>query len=250
MRFPVGALTVVTGVSGSGKSTLMEEVLYRNIQRKRGLATDAPGACDAIEGLEHFADVVWVDQSPPQASSRAIPVTYVGAWDYFRTLFARAPMAKARGYSATTFSFNTGDGRCPACEGSGAETVEMQFLADVRLTCEVCHGKRFKPEVLDVHVTLGGRSLSVADVLGLTVDEALRLLPAKVGATDKLLGLQAVGLGYLGLGQSLRDAVGRRGAAARRWPSTSSRAARRRCSCSTSRRPACTCRTSRASSRC
>ncbi|MCC6620083.1 MAG: excinuclease ABC subunit UvrA [Deltaproteobacteria bacterium] len=216
-RFPVGALTVVTGVSGSGKSTLMEEVLYRHIQRKRGVPTDPPGPCDRIDGLQHFADVVWVDQSPPQASSRAIPVTYVGAWDYFRGLFSRAPLAKARGYSPTTFSFNTGEGRCPACEGSGAETVEMQFLADVRLTCEVCQGKRFKPEVLDVEVKLGGRELSVSDVLALTVDEALELLMAKRVASDnraspsllaRLRGLQAVGLGYLGLGQSLATLSG------------------------------------------
>ncbi len=199
VSFPLGCVSVITGVSGSGKSTLMEDVLYRNVLRRQGRATEVPGACDAIEGLEHFSEVIWIDQSPPQASSRANPVTYVGAWDHFRQLFARTDDAKARGYTATTFSFNTGDGRCPACEGSGVETVEMQFLADVSLACEVCEGKRFKQEVLDVR--WGGKS--VADVLALTVDAAVPLLNPKVQATAALRSLQDVGLGYLRLGQPL-----------------------------------------------
>ncbi len=204
VSFPRGCLTVITGVSGSGKSTLMEDVLYKGILRRQGRATDLPGACDAIEGLEHFSEVVWIDQSPPQASSRANPVTYVGAWDHFRQLFARTDGAKARGYTATTFSFNTGDGRCPACEGSGLETVEMQFLADVSLTCEVCEGRRFKDEVLAVR----WQGRSVAEVLALTVDEAVVLLNPKIMAAQALRSLQDVGLGYLRLGQPLATLSG------------------------------------------
>ncbi len=203
-EFPVGALSVITGVSGSGKSTLLEDVLYRNVLRREGQATDTPGACDAIEGLEHFREVVWVDQTPPVASSRAIPVTYVGAWDYFRQLFARAPLAKARGYTATTFSFNTGEGRCPACEGAGVETIEMQFLADVTLKCEVCKGKRFRPEVLEVEC-LGK---TVAEVLDLTVDEAVELARERRPIVERLSMIRAVGLGYLKLGQPLSTLSG------------------------------------------
>ena len=204
VAFPTRALTVITGVSGSGKSTLLEDVLYKNILRKLGRATDPPGRCDAITGLEHFRDVVWIDQSPPQASSRANPVTYVGAWDHFRQLFARTEVAKARGYTPTTFSFNAGDGRCPACEGSGLEIVEMQFLADVNLACEVCGGKRFKDEILAVK--WNGRS--VAEVLDLTIDEAVPMLNPKIQATAALRSLQDVGLGYLKLGQSLSTLSG------------------------------------------
>jgi excinuclease ABC subunit A len=204
VHFPISALSVITGVSGSGKSTLLEDVLYRNILRQQGKTTDPPGPCDAIVGLEHFSDVVWIDQSPPQASSRANPVTYVGAWDHFRALFARTDDARARGYTPTTFSFNAGDGRCPACEGSGAETVEMQFLADVHLACEVCEGKRFKNEILEIR--WNGRS--VADVLGMTVDEAVPLLNPKLQATGALRSLQDVGLGYLRLGQPLATLSG------------------------------------------
>ncbi len=204
VSFPVGRLSVVTGVSGSGKSTLIEDVLHRHVLRRQGQATDTPGAVRAITGLEHFSEVVWVDQSPPQASSRAIPVTYVGAWDWFRNAFARTPLAKARGYTASTFSFNTGNGRCPACEGAGFETVEMQFLADVRLVCEACEGTRFRREVLDVT----WQGLSVSDVLNLTIDEALERMKAKTQAASQLEGLRAVGLGYLRLGQPLSTLSG------------------------------------------
>jgi len=204
VHFPVGALSVVTGVSGSGKSTLIEDVLHRHIVRSQGLATDTPGPVRAITGLEHFSEVVWVDQSSPQASSRAIPVTYVGAWDWFRNAFARTPIARERGYTSSTFSFNTGNGRCPACEGAGQETVEMQFLADVKLVCEACEGTRFRREVLDVT----WQGLSVAEVLNLTVDEATTLMTLKTKAARQLAGLAAVGLGYLRLGQPLSTLSG------------------------------------------
>jgi len=204
VSFPIGCVSVITGVSGSGKSTLMEDVLHRGVLRRQGRVTEMPGLCDRIDGLEHFSEVIWIDQSPPQASSRANPVTYVGAWDHFRQLFARTDGAKARGYTATTFSFNTGDGRCSACEGSGVETVEMQFLADVSLACEVCEGRRFKPEVLDVR----WQGRSVSDVLALTVDQAVPLLNQKIQACAALQSLQDVGLGYLRLGQPLATLSG------------------------------------------
>ncbi len=203
-HLPAGHLTVVTGVSGSGKSTLLEQVLYRNFLRARGKVTDPPGDCDGIDRLGSVWDVVWVDQSPPQASSRANPATYVKAWDGVRKLFAKQDLSKERGYTPTTFSFNTGTGRCAACEGAGVEKVEMQFLADVLLTCEVCNGKRFKEEVLDVT----WRDYTVADMLGLTVNEAIELLGMKSAAGKRLLALQEVGCGYLKLGQPLATLSG------------------------------------------
>jgi excinuclease ABC subunit A len=201
---PIGKLTVLTGVSGSGKSTLVEEVLHRGILRRRGEVTDPPGACDGIDGLDAIGEVVWIDQAPPQASSRANPATYVKAWDGIRSLFARQPLAKDRGYGPGTFSFNTAGGRCPACEGAGYERVEMQFLSDVFLTCQLCDGKRFVPEVLEV--TWEG--LSIADMLALTVDEAAELLPARSAPKRQLEILREVGLGYLSLGQPLATLSG------------------------------------------
>ncbi|TNF22739.1 MAG: excinuclease ABC subunit UvrA [Deltaproteobacteria bacterium] len=204
VRFPFGKLSVITGVSGSGKSTLLDHVLYRGWLRSRGRVTDRPGEHDRIDGLDRVSDVVWIDQTAPGASSRANPATYVKAWDGVRTLFARQPLAKERGYTAGTFSFNAGDGRCPACEGAGTERVEMQFLADVFLRCELCEGKRFKPEVLEV--TWKGRS--VADVLDLTIDEAATLFGGRSQAGKRLVPLQRVGLGYLRLGQALNTLSG------------------------------------------
>ncbi|PIE17018.1 MAG: excinuclease ABC subunit A [Proteobacteria bacterium] len=204
-RFPYGALTVVTGVSGSGKSTLVEGVLHRHSLRQRGRVTERPGAVDALRGLDRFCDVIWIDQSPPAATSRANPATYVKAWDTVRKLFARQPLAKARGYTPGTFSFNAGAGRCPACEGAGVERVEMQFLADIVLRCEVCEGKRFKPEVLEVTLPSGH---TVAGVLDLTIDEAAALFGQRSAATRKLAALQRVGLGYLRLGQTLSTLSG------------------------------------------
>jgi len=204
VNLPYKKLTVITGVSGSGKSTLLDHVLYRSWLRERGKVTERPGAHDRIDGLEALNDLVWIDQSPPGASSRANPATYVKAWDGVRSLFAQQPLAKERGYRAGTFSFNAGDGRCPACEGAGTERVEMQFLADVFLRCELCEGKRFKPEVLEV--TWSG--LSVADVLDLTVDQAVDLFGRRKKVGKRLVPLQRVGLGYLRLGQALNTLSG------------------------------------------
>jgi len=201
---PYGRLTVITGVSGSGKSTLLDHVLYRRFLETRGRVTDRPGACDAVTGLEPLHDAVWIDQSPPGTTSRANPATYVKAWDAIRATFARQPLARERGYTAGTFSFNAGEGRCPACEGAGVERVEMQFLADVLLRCEVCEGRRFTEDVLEVR----WKGLNVAEVLDLTVDEAADLLGARSAGARRLGSLRRVGLGYLRLGQPLSTLSG------------------------------------------
>jgi len=204
VSIPLGRLTVLTGVSGSGKSTLVETVLYRGILRSRGELTDAPGPHEGLEGLDAIGAVQWIDQSPPTASPRANPATYVKAWDGIRGLFARQALARRRGYTPGTFSFNSGTGRCPACEGAGHERVEMQFLSDVLLTCTLCEGARFVPEVLEV--TWEGRS--IADMLALTVDAALEALPARSAPHEHLGALSRVGLGYLTLGQSMATLSG------------------------------------------
>ena len=202
--FPYGAVTALTGVSGSGKSTLMGQVLHRGILRRRGAVTDAPGEHDAIEGLDAIAEVIWIDQASPASSPRANAATYVKAWDAIRRQFAKTPLAKERGYNATTFSFNTGNGRCPACQGAGFERVEMQFLADVYLTCQACEGKRFLPEVLEV----AWQGRTVADMLELTVAEALAVFGARTAASKRLRVLAEVGLSYLRLGQPLSTLSG------------------------------------------
>ena len=204
IEIPLGCLTVLTGVSGSGKSTLLENVLYRGIKRHRGEVTDAPGTHDGIEGLESIEELHWIDQSPPAANPRANPATYVKAWDGIRALFAKQPLSRRRGYSAGTFSFNAGTGRCPACEGAGHERIEMQFLSDVLLVCSLCEGARFVPEVLEVT----WEERTIADMLKLTVEEALELLPQRSSAHRQLGALRRVGLGYLTLGQSLATLSG------------------------------------------
>jgi excinuclease ABC subunit A len=201
---PAHKITLLTGVSGSGKSTLVEHVIYRGICREWGRITDAPGTFEAIVGLEHFDDVIWVDQAPPSASSRANSATYVKAWDGIRKLFASQPEAKQRHFTASTFSFNSGTGRCQVCAGSGYEKVEMQFLSDLFIACPVCQGQRFQPDVLEV--TWQGHS--IADILALTVQEVIALLPSKSAARRKLTILDDVGLGYLPLGQPLSTLSG------------------------------------------
>jgi excinuclease ABC subunit A len=204
VSIPMGRMTVLTGVSGSGKSTLLEAVLHRGIRRHRGEVTDAPGPHDGIDGLEGINEVHWIDQSSPAANPRANPATYVKAWDGIRALFAKQPLARRRGYTSGTFSFNAGTGRCPACEGAGYERIEMQFLSDVLLVCSLCEGARFVPEVLEV--TWDDRS--IADMLQLTVHEALEVLPGRSAAHKHLGALRRVGLGYLTLGQSLATLSG------------------------------------------
>ncbi|MGH8279643.1 MAG: excinuclease ABC subunit UvrA, partial [Gammaproteobacteria bacterium] len=201
VRIPLGRLVCVTGVSGSGKSTLIEEVLYRAMLKRLGRPTEAPGAHRALKGGESLGNVVLVDQSPIGKTARSNPASYVGALDAVRTLFALEPVAGERGYTAGTFSFNSGNGRCPACAGSGFEHVEMQFLSDVYLRCPDCGGRRYRDEVLDVKLERGGRRASVADVLEMTVDQAAGFFASDAAVLAGLKPLRAVGLGYLRLGQ-------------------------------------------------
>ena len=201
VEVPLQRLVCVTGVSGSGKSSLIQDVLAPALTRHFGRATESPGAHDRLLGAELLGDVVFVDQSPIGKTARSNPVSYVGAWDTLREIFAVAPLAQQRGYTASKFSFNSGDGRCPLCGGSGFEHVEMQFLSDVYLRCQDCDGRRYRPEVLEVTITRGDRTLSVADVLDLTVSQAAALF---AGDRDVLRALQPildVGLDYVRLGQ-------------------------------------------------
>jgi excinuclease ABC subunit A len=198
---PLGRLVCVSGVSGSGKSTLVQDVLAPALLRHFGQATEAPGAFDRLLGAEQLAGVVFVDQSPIGKTARSNPVSYVGAWDAIRELYANAPLSKQRGYTAAKFSANSGDGRCPTCGGSGFEHVEMQFLSDVYLRCPDCDGKRFRPEILEVTIERGGRLLNVADVLELTVSEAVALFADDREVIRALQPIVDVGLEYLRLGQ-------------------------------------------------
>ena len=201
VAFPLHGLTCLTGVSGSGKSTLIEDVLYPALARHFGEASDsattAPGSFERLENVDKLRGVVMVNQSPIGKSSRSNPVSYVGAWDPIRALFAALPEAKQRGYTPGTFSFNAGHGRCPSCTGSGFEHVEMQFLSDVWLRCPDCNGKRYRPEVLE----LKWKGMSVADVLELTVHEALDVFREHPKVLAALAPLADVGLDYLRLGQ-------------------------------------------------
>jgi excinuclease ABC subunit A len=203
VSFPLGAFTVVTGVSGSGKSTLVCDVLFPAVRRALGIPTPEAGACRGVEGAEGLAGVELVDQSPIGKSARSTPASYVGAFDAIRALFAATPAAKAHGVGVGDFSFNYGLGRCPACEGSGFEHVEMQFLSDVYLPCEVCGGTRYRPEILAIRLPCPalGRDLSVADALQLTVTEALAAFADDRATVARLRPLADVGLGYLRLGQ-------------------------------------------------
>lgn len=199
--FPLQRLVTVTGVSGSGKSSLIQDILAPALLRHFGKPTDSPGAHDRLLGADHLADVVFVDQSPIGKTARSNPVSYVGAWDSIRELFALAPLSAQRGYTASKFSFNSGDGRCPTCGGSGFEHVEMQFLSDVYLRCPDCNGSRYRAEILEVTIERGGRVLNVADVLELTVAEAALLFAQDADVIRALQPIVDVGLEYVKLGQ-------------------------------------------------
>jgi excinuclease ABC subunit A len=201
VELPLHHFVVVTGVSGSGKSTLMDEVLHRSLLRAKGKPTESPGACDAVLGAEQIDDVVFVDQSSIGKTARSNPVSYVGAWDAVRNRFAALAESKQRGYTAGTFSFNSGDGRCPTCGGTGFEHIEMQFLSDVYLRCPDCDGTRFRSEVREVKLTGFGRQYSISDVLDLTVSEALDLFESDAEIRRVLQPLADVGLEYVKLGQ-------------------------------------------------
>lgn len=203
VEFPLHRFVVVTGVSGSGKSTLMNDVLFTNVQRRLGRAVEECGACDGIDGVEKLTDIVLVDQSPIGKTTRSTPASYVGAFDLIRRHFACLPGALERGYSYGDFSFNAGVGRCPVCKGSGFELVEMQFLSDVYLKCEECGGRRYRKEICEILMpwTRRVRMVSIADVLDMTVVEALDAFSFNPKIVVSLQPLVDVGLGYVRLGQ-------------------------------------------------
>ena len=198
VSFPLGCLTCVTGVSGSGKSTLVDDILRRSLFRHFYNSKDKPGAYKTIRGLEQIDKAVVIDQSPIGRTPRSNPVTYTGAFTPIRELFAQLPAARVRGYDAGRFSFNVKGGRCENCEGGGLIKIEMHFLPDVYVECEVCRGKRYNRETLEI--TYKGKN--IADVLDLTVDEAARFFRNVPSISEKLNSLLDVGLGYLRLGQA------------------------------------------------
>jgi excinuclease ABC subunit A len=204
VRIPLGRLVCITGVSGSGKSTLVQDICYRALRKLTARPVEPPGRHQAIRGHEHIADVVLVDQSPIGKTTRSNPASYVGALGPIRKAFAAQPLARERGYTAGTFSFNSGAGRCPACGGNGFEHVEMQFLSDVYLRCALCDGRRYRPEVLEVRLWPDageGSPRSMAEVLEMTVTEALAFFGGNTQVRQALAPLEAVGLDYLRLGQ-------------------------------------------------
>ncbi|MCB5364526.1 excinuclease ABC subunit UvrA [Pusillimonas sp. CC-YST705] len=201
VEIPLGRMVCITGVSGSGKSTLIQDVLYPAILKQQGKPTEAPGAHARLLGVEQIAQVVLVDQTPIGKTARSNPASYVKAFDPIRKLFAQTPMAKERDYTPGTFSFNSGNGRCPTCSGTGFEHVEMQFLSDIYLRCPDCDGKRFRPEILEVRVEHLGRSASIDEVLDMTVHEALAFFSGLRDVQYALAPLADVGLEYLKLGQ-------------------------------------------------
>ncbi|HYL02807.1 MAG TPA: excinuclease ABC subunit UvrA [Steroidobacteraceae bacterium] len=202
VRIPLKRLVCVTGVSGSGKSTLVEDVLYPVLLRYRGRPTEAPGAFVGLAGAELIDEVVMVDQNPIGRTTRSNPASYVGAFDAIRALYAAEPAAQERKYTAGTFSFNSGNGRCPACSGNGFEHVEMQFLSDVYLRCPDCNGRRYRDEVLDIRREgADRRRANIAGVLDMTVTEAAAFFADAPEVSARLAPLADVGLEYLKLGQ-------------------------------------------------
>ncbi len=198
VSFPVGLMTVVTGVSGSGKSTLVNEILYRTLARNIYRALDEPGAHKAIEGLGYIDKVIEIDQSPIGRTPRSNPATYTGVFTHIRDLYAMLPESRARGYKAGRFSFNVKGGRCEACQGDGMRKIEMSFLPNVYVSCDGCRGKRYNGETLAIHY----KGMSVADLLNATVADALGVLSSIPQIQIRLQTLVDVGLGYIGLGQA------------------------------------------------
>lgn len=200
-QIPLNVMTVVTGVSGSGKSSLVKGILYPALKRRMNEVADAPGEFLSLEG--NWADirhVEFVDQNPIGKSTRSNPATYLKAYDAIRQLFAEQPLSKQMGFTPQYFSFNADGGRCEECKGAGFITVEMQFMADLTLECEACHGKRFKKEILDVRF----KGKNINDILNMTVSEAVEFFGSygQKGIVSRLKPLEDVGLGYIKLGQN------------------------------------------------
>jgi len=198
VKIPLGQFVCITGVSGSGKSTLMVDVLYNVLAHELNRAHTTPGDYDRIQGMQYLDKVINIDQSPIGRTPRSNPGTYTGVFDEVRKLFAELPESKMRGYKAGRFSFNVHGGRCEACQGHGQLRIEMQFLPDVYVPCDVCHGSRFNRETLQVHF----KGKSIADVMNLTIDSAVEFFAAIPRIVTKLQTLQDVGLGYIRVGQS------------------------------------------------
>jgi excinuclease ABC subunit A len=198
VTIPLGTFTAVTGVSGSGKSTLVNDILYRGLAQMLHRAQERPGAHDRIEGAQHLDKVIDIDQSPIGRTPRSNPATYTGVFAFIRMLFARTPDARMRGYQPGRFSFNVKGGRCEACQGDGLVKIEMHFLPDVYVTCDVCKGRRYNRETLEIHY----KGRSIADVLEMTVREGLEFFDAVPSIKSKLQTLHDVGLDYIRLGQA------------------------------------------------
>ncbi|GAB5522656.1 MAG: excinuclease ABC subunit UvrA [Roseivirga sp.] len=205
VEIPLGVLSVITGVSGSGKSTLVKKLLYPSLGKMLGTVGDQTGRFDGLEGAtKKVTQIEFVDQNPIGKSSRSNPVTYVKAYDAIRSLFSNQPLAKQRGYKPAFFSFNVDGGRCETCQGEGVVKIEMQFMADIHLTCESCGGDRFKHEILEIKYN----DKSIAEVLEMTVDDAIEFFAKEKSVYNKLRPLQEVGLGYIRLGQSSNSLSG------------------------------------------
>ena len=196
-EIPLGVFTAVTGVSGSGKSTLVIETLFRAVSRKLNKSREQPAPHDTITGLEHLDKIIDIDQSPIGRTPRSNPATYTGAFTPIREWFASLPEAKARGYGPGRFSFNVKGGRCEACQGDGVIKIEMHFLPDVYVTCDVCKGRRYNRETLEITF----REKSISDILEMTVEEGCEFFAAVPAVRDKLKTLAEVGLGYVRIGQ-------------------------------------------------
>lgn len=197
VKFPLGVFNCVTGVSGSGKSTLVNEVLYKTVAKELNGSNEKPGKCKGVKGLENIDKIINIDQSPIGRTPRSNPATYTGVFDLIRDIFATTEEAKLRGYQKGRFSFNVAGGRCESCNGDGVHKIEMHFLPDIYVPCEVCKGKRYNRETLEVKY----KGKTIADVLDMTVEEALVFFDKIPKIKQKIQTLQDVGLGYIKLGQ-------------------------------------------------
>jgi excinuclease ABC subunit A len=197
-RIPLGALTCVTGVSGSGKSTLVDDILRRALFRKFHGSKERPGTHREIRGYENLDKVIVIDQTPIGRTPRSNPATYTGMFNHIRDLFSRLPAARVRGYESGRFSFNVKGGRCERCQGDGLIKIEMHFLPPVYVTCEACNGRRYNRETLEISY----KGMNIADVLNMTVDEAVNFFRAVPQIHEACMTLANVGLGYVGLGQA------------------------------------------------